>query len=537
MTDYDYIIIGAGSAGCVLAERLSASGRHSVLVLEAGGRGRSPWIALPLGYGKTFYDPAVNWKYETEAEDALAGRKGYWPRGKGVGGSGAINAMVYARGMPQDFEDWAAAGATGWGWSTVRETYEALETQVAPDGSRTGSGPLHVQDVSDQIHRANRHFFAAAKELGLPVTDDLNGPDNEGAAIYRINTSGGRRMHSARAFLAPALKRSNVTLMTGALVERLGFEGRKASSVQVRRYGQLQHFRAGREIILSAGTVTSPRILQLSGIGPADLLKSHGITPVLENGHVGGHLQDHLGVNYYFRATEPTLNNVLSPFFGKVRAALQYALTRRGPLALSVNQCGGYFKSSPDLAQPDQQLYFNPVSYSTTPKGKRSVIKPDPFPGFIISYQPSRPTSRGRIDISANDPEAAPVIRPNSLATEEDRAQVVGGGQLCQRLMNTDALKQLVESALDPDLREMSADDILADFRERCGTVFHPIGTCRMGDDAGAAVVCPRLRVHGVSGLRVVDASVFPNLTSGNTNAATMMLAHRAADLILEDAP
>lgn len=268
MTDYDYIIIGAGSAGCVLAERLSASGRHSVLVLEAGGRGRSPWIALPLGYGKTFYDPAVNWKYETEAEDALAGRKGYWPRGKGVGGSGAINAMVYARGMPQDFEDWAAAGATGWGWSTVRETYEALETQVAPDGSRTGSGPLHVQDVSDQIHRANRHFFAAAKELGLPVTDDLNGPDNEGAAIYRINTSGGRRMHSARAFLAPALKRSNVTLMTGALVERLGFEGRKASSVQVRRYGQLQHFRAGREIILSAGTVTSPRILQLSGIGP-----------------------------------------------------------------------------------------------------------------------------------------------------------------------------------------------------------------------------------------------------------------------------
>lgn len=266
-------------------------------------------------------------------------------------------------------------------------------------------------------------------------------------------------------------------------------------------------------------------------------MKSHGITPVLENGHVGGHLQDHLGVNYYFRATEPTLNNVLSPFFGKVRAALQYALTRRGPLALSVNQCGGYFKSSPDLAQPDQQLYFNPVSYSTTPKGKRSVIKPDPFPGFIISYQPSRPTSRGRIDISANDPEAAPVIRPNSLATEEDRAQVVGGGQLCQRLMNTDALKQLVESALDPDLREMSADDILADFRERCGTVFHPIGTCRMGDDAGAAVVCPRLRVHGVSGLRVVDASVFPNLTSGNTNAATMMLAHRAADLILEDAP
>ncbi|MFW8596299.1 GMC family oxidoreductase [Cribrihabitans neustonicus] len=536
MADYDYIIIGAGSAGCVLAERLSASGQHKVLVLEAGGRGWSPWIALPLGYGKTFFDPAVNWKYQTEPEETLAGRCGYWPRGKVVGGSGAINALVYARGLPHDFEDWAASGATGWGWDTVRLTFEAMETRVSARGEREGSGPLQVQDVSDQIHPATRHFFAAADQLGLPRTDDLNGSTGEGAAVYRINTSRGRRMHSARAFLAPALKRANITLMTGALVERIAFEGRRAAAVQLVHRGRTLTLRAGREIILSAGAVTSPRLLQLSGIGPAEMLKSHGITPLVDAPHVGGNLQDHLGINYYFRATEPTLNNALRPFLGKVRAALQYGLTRRGPLALSVNQCGGYFRSAPDLGRPDQQLYFNPVTYTTSPDGKRTVVQPDPFPGFIIGFQPSRPTSRGRIDISAADPAAPPRIRPNSLATEEDQAQVVAGGRLCQRLITTKALDGLVESAMDPDLRQMDDDAILADFRVRCGTVFHPSGTCRMGSDPAASVVSSRLKVHGVEGIRVADASVFPNITSGNTNAPTMMLAHRAADLILEDA-
>ena len=534
MEHFDYIIVGAGSAGCVLAERLSASSRNKVLVLEAGGPGRSPWISLPLGYGKSFYDPKVNWQYETEPEETLAGRRSYWPRGKVVGGSGAINAMVYARGLPNDFEDWEAAGATGWGWETVRQTYEAIETRVAADGTRSGSGPLHVQDVSDQIHRANRHFFAATAELGLPRTDDINGQNNEGAAVYQINTSGGRRMHSARAFLKPALKRPNVTLMTDVLVERIVFEGTRAVAVQATKGGRSMTLKAGREIILSAGSVTSPRLLQLSGIGPANLLKSHGIMPLLDAPHVGGNLQDHLGINYYFRATEPTLNNVLRPFTGKLRVALQYALTRRGPLALSVNQCGGYFRSDPSLPHPDQQLYFNPVTYTTSPDGKRTVVQPDAFAGFIISFQPSRPTSRGRIDISSADPLAAPSIRPNSLATEEDRAQVIAGGRLCQRYMATAALQGLADGPVGPDLRQMDDATILEDFRERCGTVYHPIGTCRMGSDAQQSVVDPQLRVHGIHGLRVIDASVFPNLTSANTNAPTMMLAHRAADLILE---
>jgi choline dehydrogenase len=538
MQSHDYVIVGGGSAGCVLAERLSASGRYSVLLLEAGGRDWSPWIGLPLGYGKLFYHPRMNWQLQTEADAALDGRKGYWPRGKVLGGSGSINAMVYARGLPHDFDDWEAAGATGWGWDTVQKTYAAMETHVGTDGREVGSGPVHVQDISDQIHPTNRHFFDAAAELGHPHCPDFNDATAEGAAVYRINTHRGRRDSSARAYLARAQKRGNLRVITHAHVDRIGFEGNRAVSVTYLRHGQSVTVRARREIILSAGSVASPLILQRSGLGPEALLRAEGITPLADLRHVGENLQDHLAVSYFYRATEPTLNNDLAPLWGKIRAAIRYALTRKGPLALSVNQCGGYFRSDPGLNRPDQQLYFNPVTYTTrVVEGRRTVINPDPFPGFIICHQPCRPTSRGKIAISGSDPLAAPMIMPNSLATEEDRAAVIAGGRLCQSLARSTALSGLIASSMDPtDLRDMDDAAILADFRERAATVYHPSGTCRMGQDAGSSVVDPACRVHGVAGLRVIDASVFPNVTSANTNAPTMMVANRAADLILESA-
>lgn len=535
MDSYDFVIVGGGSAGCVLAERLTRSGRLRVLVLEAGGADWSPWISLPLGYGKLFYHPTMNWQFHTEPEDALAGRRGYWPRGKVLGGSGSINAMVYARGLPGDFDDWEAAGATGWGWDQVEQVFERLETQVAPDGTESGTGPVHVQDVSDQIHPANRHFFAATAELGLPITQNLNGPDPEGAAVYRINTHRGRRDSSARAFLAKARNRSNLRIVTHAHVDRILFEGTRAVSVRYLRHGRVETVRAGREIIVSAGAVASPLILQRSGLGPVALLKAAGIAPLADLAQVGENLQDHIAVSYFFRATEPTLNNELAPLWGKIRAALRYAWARRGPLSLSVNQCGGYFRSDPALDRPDQQLYFNPVTYTTAKEGKRVVINPDPFPGFIICHQPCRPTSTGTITIANADPLASPVIRPNSLATEHDRARAIAGGRLCQDFVRTKALNGLIASSMDPtDLRAMDDAAILDDFRARSGTVYHPVGTCRMGPDAARSVVDASCRVHGLAGLRVIDASVFPNLTSANTNAPTMMLALRAADLILE---
>jgi choline dehydrogenase len=535
MEVFDTVIIGAGSAGCVLAGRLGEDKRKNILLLEAGGPDRSPWVHLPIGYGKTFYHRGLNWMYETVPEPGLNNRIGYWPRGKVVGGSGAINAMVYAHGLPNDFDDWATAGAEGWGWDSVSDIYQAMETQIAPNGQKTGNGPMTVQDVSDQRHPSNRYFFDAADELGIPQRDDYNQPPFVGASTYRINTLGGRRNASSRAFLKPALRRGNITLRTHALVDRLDFRDGRAVSLSYSWRGKTHHVAANAEIILAAGAVASPAILERSGIGDGKRLAQHGIASVVDNPNVGAHLQDHIGVNYYFKATQPTLNNILHSWPGRIRAALRYALTRRGPLALSVNQCGGYFRSDPALPWPDQQLYFNPVTYTTTPSGTRTIINTDPFPGFIIGFNPARPTSRGHIHLRSADAAAAPVITPNYLTTQEDCQSIIAGAKLCRDFAMTDSLKTLIDQPFVSDITCMSEDEMLEDFRDRSGTIFHPVGTCRMGRDAKTAVVDNHLRVFGIDGLRVVDASVFPNITSANTNAPTMMLAWRAADLISKE--
>ena len=326
--EFDYIVVGAGSAGCVLADRLSADGKTTVLVLEAGGHDRRLWINMPIGYGKTFYDERVNWKFEAEPDPQLKNRRIYFPRGKVVGGSSSINAMVYCRGLPGDFDDWAAMGNTGWSWDEVRPVYESFERRVDADGATTlNGGALFVSDVRKQLHPMERHFFAGALQAGLPFTEDFNGTQPEGVGRYQINTWKGMRWSGADAFLRPALRRGKVQLHTKAMAERVLFEGRRAVGVAYRRGGAAHTARARCAVVLSAGAIQSPQLLQLSGVGPAGLLQKHGIPVVLAQEQVGANLQDHLAMSYYYKATEPTLNNVLSSCWGKLRVGAQYLIT------------------------------------------------------------------------------------------------------------------------------------------------------------------------------------------------------------------
>ncbi|MFI4889676.1 MAG: GMC family oxidoreductase [Steroidobacterales bacterium] len=532
MTDFDFIIIGAGSAGCVLAERLSASGRDRVLILEAGGSDDSFWIRTPIGYGRTFANAAVNWKYQTLPNPALGGRTMYWPRGRVVGGSSSINALVYCRGMPVDFNDWRAMGNVGWGWDDVRPYFEKNERQVDADGRAATDGPLDVKDVRPFLHATREHWFAAAQELGLPVTDDFNGDHPEGLGCYRITVRDGRRWSAADAFLRPALRRANVRLLTRAWVSKIRIEGRRAVGVEYVHGDKSHSVTANREVMLCGGAVNSPQLLQLSGVGPAAQLSKLGVPVVLDNPAVGGNLQDHLAVSYYYEATQPTLNNELHSPFRQFLAGVRYLLTRTGPLGLSVNQFGGFVRARPGGARPDQQLYFSPVTYGTG-DASRKRIQVDAFPGFLLCFQPSRPTSRGRIDIASADFRQPPDIAPNYLATDADIADVVHGGQLIQRIARTRSMRTLIRKSVGPDIDQMDDAAMVADFRARSATVYHPVSTCRMGPDPADSVVDPELRVHGIERLRVIDASVFPTVTSGNTNAPTLMVARRAADLIL----
>jgi choline dehydrogenase len=537
MTKFDYIIVGAGSAGCVLARRLTQPGKYKVLLLEAGGSDRRLFTQLPIGYGKCFYDPKVNWRYFTEPEPALAGRRGYWPRGKVLGGSSSINAMVYVRGLDADFDDWELAGNPGWGASGVLDYFRRIEDfSGGADARRGAGGPLHVADVSLDCHPLCQDYLRACTEIGLAYNPDYNGQCSEGVGLYQITVRDGVRDSAARAYLRPAMKGQGLQVVTRAHVERILFEQGRAVGVEYLRGCERQQAWAEGEVILSAGAINSPQLLQLSGIGPGDLLRSHGIARVRESPAVGRNLQDHLCIDHLYRSRLPTLNGVLGSWWGRVGAALNYLLTRRGPLSLSVNQGGGFVRSRPDCARPDLQLYFSPASYTRAVPGRRALLRPDPFPGFLLGAQPCRPTSRGHIEIASADPQAAPRIFPASLSTDHDVEKMLVCTKLLRKLAGAPGFAAVIKAEVLPGPDVVSDAQLLDDVRRRCSTVFHPVGTCAMGPDSRTAVVDSSLRVHGIGGLRVIDASIFPNLTSGNTNAPTMMVAEKGADLVLADA-
>jgi len=537
MTDiYDYVIVGAGTAGCVLANRLSADGKTRVLLLEAGGSDQIVWIQLPIGYGRTFFSRSINWMYDTEPVPGLGGRESYWPRGKVIGGSGSINAMVHVRGQPHDFEDWAALGNTGWGWVDVLPYFMKAEDHDLGQSAYHGvGGPQHVTDISSRAHPLCQTFIETGQSLGLPFSSDLNSPTGEGVGIYQINTRKGRRASTANEYLRPALRRGGVDIWTKAHATRILFDGTRAIGVEYRRGNKLHQVRASREVILSGGSVNSPQLLNLSGIGDAAHLKALGIDIVANAPAVGQNMQDHLAVSYFYKTSVPTLNDELRPLFGKIKAGLHYLLNRGGPLSMSVNQGGGFVRSGPDAARVNLQLYFSPVSYTQTPLSDRKLLNPDPFSAFLFSFNSCRPTSRGHLQIRSADPFEYPLIQPNYLSTQHDIDEAVAGNRMLRALAQTKPLSDIITEELVPGVQVQGDEALLEDFRKRADTVYHPTSTCMMGRDAATSVVDARLRVHGVQGLRVVDASVFPTITSGNINAPTVMVAEKGAAMILED--
>ncbi|MCY3769631.1 MAG: GMC family oxidoreductase N-terminal domain-containing protein [Gammaproteobacteria bacterium] len=533
----DFIVVGAGSAGCVLANRLSSNGKFNVLVLEAGPHDRKFWVQVPIGYGKTFYDRKVNWAYLTEPEAGLNNRVSYWPRGKITGGSSSINAMVYIRGQKEDYNAWRDMGNPDWGWNDVLPYFKKAETNSrGGDAYRGDSGPLYVNDASEHYHALCKTFIAAANEYGLPCNPDFNGASQEGAGLYQITTKDGLRMSASRAYLRPAAKRKNCMVETGAHVTRILFENNRAIGVEYVKKGRVVRALAHREVILSGGAINSPQLLQLSGIGPEKLLREHGIPVLCGNDAVGQNLQDHLAYTHYYRSKVPTLNNQLAPWWGKLWAGMQYLLFRQGPLSLSVNQAGGFFRSSPGRTSPNLQIYFAALTYVTSPPGERPLMRPDPYPAFQNAFSQCRPTSKGHLQIRSNDPFTHPRIQPNYLSTEQDIQEMVEGFEFLRSLSQTRALSGVLEEEMTPGPAVHSATEIIEDIRNRSETVYHPTSTCRMGPDPQSFVVDSSLKVHGANGLRVVDASVFPVIVSGNTNAPVIMVAEKASDLILQDA-
>jgi choline dehydrogenase len=528
--EFDYVIIGAGSAGCVLANRLSADGKNSVLLLEAGPKDTNLWIHVPLGYGRLFKEKTVNWMYQTEPEPGLDGRSVFQPRGKVLGGSSSINGLLYVRGQHEDYDRWRQHGNHGWGFDDVLPYFKKAENQQrGADDFHGSGGPLPVSDLGhpDPLSAA---FITAAAETGLPLNPDFNGALQEGAGFFQTTTRHGRRASAAVAYLRPAEGRNNLRVETSALAQRIVIDGRRADAVEYRQAGALKRARARREILVAGGAFNSPQLLQLSGVGPAELLRKHGIKVVLDAPGVGHDLQDHMQVRVVMRCSQRiTLNDIVNHPVRKILMGMRYAAFRTGPLTIAAGTSGAFFKTNPRLATPDIQVHFLP--FSTDKMGE----KLHSFSGFSASVCQLRPESRGSLRIRSADPAAPPEIRINYLATEVDRAAHVEGLKMLRKILQAPALRPYVTEEVDPGAKVVSDEALLSYCRARGSTIYHPTSTCRMGNDA-LAVVDQRLRLRGIEGLRVVDASVMPDLVSGNTNAAVIMIAEKASDMILEDA-